>query len=105
MNFQERFPPDDGIWMFSDPRRAQAKAFEVYGPTAILMRSKTKDKKYSIISPEGKIINFGQMDYEDYTKHRDPTRRLNYLNRSLKIKGGWKKNGYSPNNLSRNILW
>jgi hypothetical protein len=105
MNFQERFPPDDDIWMYSDPRRAQSKAFEVYGPNAILFRSKTKSKKYFIKSPEGKTVNFGQMGYEDFLKHRNPTRRLNYLNRSFNIKGDWKKNGYSPNNLSRNILW
>ena len=32
-------------------------------------------------------------------------RRMNYLNRSAGIRGDWKKNGYSPNNLSRNIIW
>ena len=105
MNFQKRFPSDDDIWMYSDPKRAQAKAFEIYGPTAILYRSKSKNKKYYIENPEGKNINFGQMGYEDYTKHRDPARRLNYLNRSFGMKGDWKNDAYSANSLSRNILW
>ena len=45
------------------------------------------------------------MLYEDYLKHNDETRKKNYLLRSGNIKGNWKNNPYSPNNLSRNILW
>jgi hypothetical protein len=45
------------------------------------------------------------MGYEDYTKHKDPVRRQAYLKRATKIKGDWKDNKYSPNNLSINILW
>ena len=45
------------------------------------------------------------MLYEDYLKHNDETRKKNYLLRSANIKGNWKQNPYSPNNLSRNILW
>jgi hypothetical protein len=105
MNFQQRFPVDDDIWMYSNPNEAQRKAFKIYGPTAILFRSRTKTKKYFIINPSGKVVNFGQMDYEDFTKHKNPIRRQNYLNRSENIKGNWKDDGYSANNLSRNILW
>ena len=32
-------------------------------------------------------------------------RQQKYLNRSSKIKGEWKNDKYSPNNLSMNILW
>jgi hypothetical protein len=105
MNFQERFPSDDDIWMFSNPQTAQQKAFKIYGPTAVLYRSKAKGKKYAIKNPSGKIVNFGQMEYEDFTKHLDSVRRHNYLTRTAGMKGDWKKDGYSPNNLSRNILW
>jgi hypothetical protein len=45
------------------------------------------------------------MGYEDYTKHKNKTRRRNYLTRSARIKGDWKKKRYSANNLSRNVLW
>jgi hypothetical protein len=45
------------------------------------------------------------MGFEDFLKHADPVRRMNYLNRSSKIKGDWKSDPYSPNNLSMRILW
>ena len=57
------------------------------------------------MNPKGKIINFGQMFFEDYTKHKDMARRMNYLRRSEGIKGKWRDDGYSPNNLSRRLLW
>jgi hypothetical protein len=53
----------------------------------------------------GKWIYFGQMGYEDYTKHQDDKRRKSYLNRTANMRGDWRDNPYSPNNLSRNILW
>lgn len=56
-------------------------------------------------NPDNKWIHFGQMGYEDYTKHKDDDRRKNYLNRSSNIKGQWKANKYSPNNLSIHLLW
>ena len=105
MSFQDRFNEYDAIWDYSNPLKAQQQAFKIYGATAILYRSKKKDKKYSIIAPDGKIVNFGQMGYEDFLKHGDNVRKMNYLNRSAKIKGDWKDNPYSPNNLSRRILW
>jgi hypothetical protein len=105
MNFQERFPEDDDIWMYSNPREAQEKAFKIYGKNAILYRSKAKNKKYSIVNPKGKIVNFGQIGFEDFTKHKDASRRHNYLTRTANMKGNWKNDGYSANNLSRNILW
>jgi hypothetical protein len=49
-----------------------------------------------------KTVHFGAMGYEDYTKHRNKTRRKNYLTRSAGIHGDTK---YSANQLSRNILW
>jgi len=55
--------------------------------------------------PTGKWIHFGAMGYEDYTKHKDQTRRENYLNRSTNIKGSWKQNKFSPNNLAIHLLW
>lgn len=58
-----------------------------------------------IQDPDNKWIHFGQMGYEDYTKHKDDDRRKNYLKRSSNIKGQWKSNKYSPNNLSIHLLW
>jgi hypothetical protein len=100
-----RFPHDDDIWEFSNPREAQRNVNDLYGPEFTLYRSKRKNKKYFIIRPDGHAVHFGQMGYEDFTKHHDPFRRLRYLIRTAHIKGTWKDDPFSPNNLSRNILW
>lgn len=57
------------------------------------------------MSPSGKLVHFGQMGYEDFTKHKDKKRRASYLRRASKIKGDWKADKFSPNNLAMNILW
>ena len=56
-------------------------------------------------NPKGKMVHFGAKGYDDFTKHKDDTRRQNYLSRATNIKGDWKKDKYSPNNLAINILW
>jgi hypothetical protein len=63
------------------------------------------DKKYMLQDLNGKFIHFGQMGYEDFTKHKDKERRDRYLKRSTNILGNWKNNIFSPNNLSIHILW
>ena len=55
--------------------------------------------------PDGKMVHFGGLPYEDYTKHRNKIRQRAYLNRASNIKGDWYKNKYSPNSLAINILW
>ena len=45
------------------------------------------------------------MGFQDFTRHKEPQRRKNYLKRSKKIRGDWKRNKYSPNNLSIHVLW
>ena len=94
----------DDITMWSNPETAQQKAFKYLGQDAELYRSDKKDKKYKIFDGN-KWVHFGQMGYQDFTKHKDENRRNNYLKRTANMKGNWKNNPYSPNNLSRNILW
>ena len=67
--------------------------------------SSRKTKKYMIVTPENKIVHFGAMTYEDYTKHKSDIRRRNYRRRAENIKGDWKQDKYSPNNLAINLLW
>jgi DNA modification methylase len=91
---------------FSTRKIAQEQAYKYLGKTAKLYPAKNKSKKYRIFDPKNKKwVHFGQMGYEDYTKHHDKTRRKNYLTRSRNIRGHWKNNKYSPNNLSIHILW
>jgi len=67
--------------------------------------STRKNKKYMIMNDDHKYIHFGDLRYEDYTKHQDKERLKNYLSIATKIKGNWRKDKYSPNNLAINLLW
>ena len=89
----------------SNPIVAQRKAKQYLGSKVKLLPSKTKTKKYAVRTPTGKLVNFGSIDYEDFTKHKDKQRRDNYLKRSAGIRGNWKANKYSANSLSRRLLW
>jgi len=91
---------------YSNFDKAQDNAFNYLGDDAVLFYSPKPDKKYRIYDPlQNKWVDFGQMGYEDYTKHLDEERRNSYLRRTANMKGDWKTNKYSANNLSRNILW
>jgi hypothetical protein len=93
------------IRRYSNPTKVYRLAKKYLGKTAKIGLSTKKEKKYMVTTPHGNIVHFGQMGYEDYTKHKDKTRRKNYLTRSRNIKGDWKKNKYSPNNLAIHLLW
>jgi hypothetical protein len=91
---------------YSNPITAQRMAYKYLGRTAKLYPARKKDKKYSIYDPKNqKWVNFGQIGYEDYTKHHDKKRRKNYLTRAGNMRGNWKTNKYSANNLSIHVLW
>jgi hypothetical protein len=91
---------------YSDPEDAQKNAIKYLGKDALLYLSTRKNKKYSILNPNtGKMVHFGQMEFSDFTKHRNEARRQNFLRRTAHIKGNWKDNPYSSNNLSRELLW
>jgi hypothetical protein len=87
----------DKIRKFSNPEKVIQKA-KHYGVK--VYRSTRPTKKYMIY--HNKWVHFGAMGYEDYTKHKNKTRRRNYLQRSAGIHDSGK---YSANELSRHILW
>lgn len=93
------------IWKYSNPTEVNRRAKKYLGKTAKISLSTKKDKKYMVTTPDGKIVHFGQMNYEDFTRHKNKIRRKNYLSRSRKIKGDWKTNKYSANNLAIHLLW
>ena len=39
------------------------------------------DKKMMVTLPSGRVVYFGAAGYDDYTTHKDPQRRLNYIAR------------------------
>jgi hypothetical protein len=90
----------------SDWRVAQEKAYAYLGKEhGTLFASPRKKKKYAVLSPDNRVVSFGAIDYEDFTKHKDTERRKNYLRRANNISGKWRETKFSPNNLAIHILW
>lgn len=91
----------------SNPKEVIKKAQQYFNnPDIKVYLSNKKNKKYAIYDPiNKKLVHFGQMGFEDWTFHKDDKRRQNYLLRASHIKGEWKNNLYSANNMSMHILW
>jgi hypothetical protein len=70
-----------------------------------------KEKKMVLAKKgeEVKLVRFGLRGMEDFTQHRDPERRKNYLARSagIKDKSGnpTKDDVFSANHWARKVLW
>jgi hypothetical protein len=91
---------------FSNPSIALKNARKYLGKNVLFKLSENPKKKYMILNPlTNKWTHFGQMGYQDFTKHNDQKRRENYLKRTANMPGDWRSDPYSANNLSRNILW
>jgi len=90
---------------YSNPEIVKKNILKYFGKPIPLAISTRKNKKYMIQDHQGKWISFGQLPYSDYTKHQDDERRRRYLLRASNIKGDWRNNKYSSNNLSIHLLW
>jgi hypothetical protein len=94
------------ILKYSNPKIVYKNALKYLGPNVIIKLSDNPKKKYMVFDfKNNKWVHFGQMKYEDFTKHKNLIRRHNYLQRTLFMKGNWKNNRYSANNLARHLLW
>jgi hypothetical protein len=73
--------------------------------------------KVQIQTPEGRIVRFGRLGYGDYILWKaleaqgkspkgfaDQKKGVFHASHT-KIRGNWKKNDYSPNNLALRLLW
>lgn len=87
---------------YSDIDEVQRNARKYLGKE--VQPSTRKGKKFMVYDGT-KWVHFGALGYEDFTKHKDSARRDRYRKRAFNIKGKWRENNYSPNNLSINILW
>ena len=96
---------DREILKYSDPVKVLENLHQVFGKDSgiELFRSNRKDKKYAIINPYTfKVVHFGAMGYEDYTKHNDEGRRYAFKRRNKK----WRDaDPFSPAFLSYWLLW
>lgn len=94
----------ENIYAISNPKKAQQNFKKYKGnDNAKLELSEKPDKKYKVIY-QGKTTHFGST-MEDYLKHGNEKKREAYLKRAMAIKGDWKANKYSANNLAINLLW
>ena len=94
----------------SDPAEVKRR-FEKYrgAAKATIEPSPRPDKKYlirvaAVGGMRGRAVHIGST-LPDFTKHGDEARRKSYLARSAGIKGDWREDKWSANNLSRALLW
>ena len=70
----------------------------------IISPSKNKNKKYKAEIDGKKTVHFGHSSYQDFTQHKDPKRKENYISRHSNE--DWSKtNIASPAFMSRYVLW
>lgn len=94
------------LYEVSDPKVVKIKLSKWLNQEVDLLLSPIKNKKYRIWdSRNNRYVDFGDIRHEDFTKHKDKDRRERYLQRATKIKGKWKSNPFSANNLAINGLW
>ena len=94
----------------SDPTEVKRR-FEKYrgSAKATIEPSPRADKKYLVrvaaaTGVPGRAVHIGST-LADFTKHGDEARRKSYLARSAGIKGDWRDDKWSANNLARALLW
>jgi hypothetical protein len=92
------------IYDISDPDEVYRRFLKYKGrDDAYIAFSTRKGKKYMVVH-NGRATHFGST-MPDFTRHRDESRRQNYLRRAKGIKGDWRNNKYSANQLAINLLW
>lgn len=68
-------------------------------------KSDKPEKKFYIITKDGKKIYFGDSKYEDYTMHKDDERKKRYIARH-QSREDWTVNGINGSAFwSRYLLW
>ena len=80
---------------FSDPEYVMKKA-KMMGFNPVHVSSR-KDKKYMMFDGR-KMVHFGSLPYEDYTKHKDEKRLIKFRKRNWK----WQ---FAPRNSSAWLSW
>ena len=69
----------------------------------LISASESPKKKYDVVTPECKVIRFGDSQYEDYTTHKDKARKELYLARH-KSRENWEDLN-KAGTWSRYLLW
>jgi hypothetical protein len=92
--------------------KLQYRGYEFAGFNKPIPAPKGGTHKKMVLAKKGdevKLVKFGHREYEDFTQHKDPERRENYLKRSagIKDKSGklTKDDVFSANHWARKALW
>ena len=92
-------------------RKARAKAKAAgYDPSQLELATDGKHK-LTIIDDKGRKVKFGRQGYGDHILYSAEDKALANRKRNVfhashnKIKGKWRENKFSPNNLALRILW
>ena len=67
-----------------------------------IVKSKTKNKRFTAIFRDGSRVNFGLKGGSTYIDHGENIKRINYLKRH-KVNENWDK--INAGSLSRYVLW
>ena len=88
---------------YTNPNKVFQNAKRIYGNNVQIKLSTRKDKKYMLLNPDtNKWVHFGQIGYEDYTKHQNNKRRQLFKIRNQK----WAEQDlYSPGFMSYYLTW
>ena len=108
------FPPNHQIWKVSNPQTVRdnyhrifedfiKEVKEISGIDSEVYLSSRKNKKNMVFNGE-KMIHFGDLRYEDFTKHQDEERQLRYLQR-FPVYRAENNSIFSPYYLSLMLLW
>ena len=89
----------------SNISKVKANFSKYKGSDAAVLKPSSNPKKKFMVTYDGKTTHFGDINLADFTKTADEVKRKSYLARSAGIKGDWKRDKYSANNLARALLW
>lgn len=90
------------ILPYTDPIMVERRAKQLYGRNVKIEYSTRKDKKYMIYDPNtNKWVSFGQVGFQDYTRHKDEERRKRFQIRNHRWASAYE---YSPAFLSYYLL-
>lgn len=95
---EKRLPQDPRLQIM------EGRGYGRDGASYLVKKSNRPTKKYRAINlANGNAVHFGHPDYEDYTMHRDPSRKASYLKRHT-AREDWRDLN-TPGAWSRHLLW
>jgi len=107
MNVNKMLLKYKNVSIYSKPEKVFENAKMLFDENNIeyqISVSTRKNKKYMVRGEftDNKWVHFGEMGYEDFTKHNDEGRRLAFLSRNVRWIG---KPINTPAFLSYTLLW